>query len=142
MLASYYLDLEQSSAAQGKDIAIYTPFRYAIANYLDGNKFMKCYRDIQEKEALAQGEEKRKIGILLTAWSYSYLQVCYHQGFSGTHFIPDGSHTFKFDAALEQALLRLGTFLQLFPFFTVNGKIPFRFLILTQFGILLKSSKP
>lgn len=112
MLASYYLDLEQSSAAKGKDIAIYTPFRYAMANYLDGDKFMKCYRDMQEKEALAQGEEKRKIGILLTAWSYSYLQVCYHQGFSGTHFVPDGPHTFKFDAALEQALLRLGTFQQ------------------------------
>lgn len=112
LLASYYLELEKNSAAKGKNIAIYTPFRDAITTYLDRDRFVKIYRDIQEKEAVAQGEEKRKIGILLTAWSYSYLQVCYHQGFSGTHFVPAGPHTFKFDAALDQALLRLGTFPQ------------------------------
>lgn len=112
LLASYYLELEKNSAAKGKDIAIYTPFRHAIANYLDADNFMKFYQDLHDKEAMVMGEEKGKIAILLTAWSFSYLQVCYHQGFRGTHFVPDGPNAFKFDMKLDEALARLGTYQQ------------------------------
>ncbi|UZJ65655.1 DUF4838 domain-containing protein [Sphingobacterium sp. KU25419] len=126
LLAAYYLELESGSSHKGKDISIYTPFRVATVHYLDTRKFVELYRDIQKKYETAQGEEREKIQLMMTAWSYTYLQVCYQEGFSGTHFVPNGPHDFKFDDKLEQALARLGQYKQ-FPMLTqykeANGEL-------------------
>lgn len=104
LLASYYLGLEANSAAEVQDISIYTPFRHAIISYLDTAKFSRFYEDIQKKAGRARDVEKQKLVQLLTALSYSYLQVCYHQGISRTHLVSEGSQLFKFDTKMEKAL--------------------------------------
>lgn len=108
LLATYYLELDAASSKKGKDISIYTPLRTAVADYLDTSKFLALYHGIQEKSKTAQGEEKEKISMMMTAWSYTYLQICYEEGFSGNHFVPNGPYGFKFDMKLDKALAKLG----------------------------------
>lgn len=110
LLATYYLELESASSKEEKDIAIYTPFRTAVADYLDTSKFLALYRGIKEKYNTAQGEEKEKISMMMTAWSYTYLQVCYEEGFSGNHFVPNGAYGFSFDMKLDEALVKIGQY--------------------------------
>lgn len=77
LLASYLLDME--AAVLKKNIAtdVYGPFR--SASYFDSDKFISLYQNLLKCVPKLSGDEQFKIDKLLTALSYTQLQIAYHQ---------------------------------------------------------------
>lgn len=86
ILNQYYIYQLKSFDAKNKPYHMYGSMRDNLSTFLDPEKFSDFYESLQAIIPKLKGEEKRKIEKLLTALSYSRLQIAYtipSKGFSG-----------------------------------------------------------
>ncbi|WP_170114486.1 DUF4838 domain-containing protein [Sphingobacterium faecium] len=79
VLCSYMMDMEAIALQHNVSSDVYVSFRTAMATYFDAEKFMNFYHDLNQLKPLLSGTEKSKIDQLLTALSYTKLQIVYHR---------------------------------------------------------------
>ena len=86
ILSNYYLDQLKAFDAKNKPYNMYGSMRDNLLVYLDAEKLSNFYESLQTITPKLEGEEKSKVKKLLTALSYSRLQIAYtipNKGFSG-----------------------------------------------------------
>lgn len=80
ILTKYYLDLEKSADLNNKNIGLYVPFSSVMNSYLDVDKFLIFYKELEKVSTQVGGNEKERIDKLLAAMSFVKLQIAYHKG--------------------------------------------------------------
>lgn len=78
LLQPYYIAMENESATKNLDIPIYMSFREASGLYFHSDRFKQLYEQLVRVAPDLKGEERARVEKLVTAWSYTYLQVLYH----------------------------------------------------------------
>lgn len=106
-LSSYYMDLEYRSISANREIPIYLSFRKAADLFFDGQAFLQQYEKLYKALPELGEEERQRIDKLLVAWSYTYLQVLYHEGHSANGFLEKGTNNWIVSGSVEQPLVRL-----------------------------------
>lgn len=81
LISSYLLEMEDVALQKNTASDVYVPFRSAIATYFDAKKFEDFYSKLIKSKPQLSGQEDVKIDQLLTALSFTQLQIIYDQGF-------------------------------------------------------------
>lgn len=90
LLNNYYLSLENKINQTDKPYSLYGNFKSASKNYLATADFIFFYNSLTKIVNTATGEEKENLEKLLTALSFTRLQVAYLLGFeAGGGFVID-----------------------------------------------------
>lgn len=82
LLSSYYLKLEERQLGGNTALPVYFSFREAETLYFQYEEFIQLYGALNKALPNLWGPERQRIDKVLTAWSYTYLQVLYHRGYS------------------------------------------------------------
>ncbi len=106
-LSSYYLTLEHQGISGNKELPIYTSFRNAERLFFNSKEFLQLYETLRKALPRLDGEERNRIDKLLTAWSYTYLQVLYHGGYSVNGFLEKNTNGWKVSDNVSQPFNRL-----------------------------------
>ncbi|TDG36603.1 DUF4838 domain-containing protein [Pedobacter changchengzhani] len=110
LLTKYYSGLEQKINETGKAYALYGSFKSATRNYLSTESFITFYNALTKIVGSTSGEENEKLQKLLTALSFTRLQVAYSLGYSsGGAFVIDQDQV-KLNADIDVYLNQLRNF--------------------------------
>lgn len=82
LLHRYYMAVENESFAKNTDIPIYLSFREASRLYFKTAEFKQLYEQLMQVLPDLIGAEYERVDLLLTAWSYTYLQILYHEDYA------------------------------------------------------------
>lgn len=107
VLSSYYLGIEYRSISENRDIPIYLSFRKAAELFFDGQEFLQLYEGLRKALPELLGDEQERVDKLLVAWSYTYLQVLYHNGRSAEGFLTEGAKGWKVSNTVGELIARL-----------------------------------
>ncbi|TYP87827.1 uncharacterized protein DUF4838 [Sphingobacterium allocomposti] len=80
LLTAYLLDMEEQCHLQEVDAGIYSSFRAGMLTYFNHKKFLAFYDGLMRLLPKLEGGERKRIDRLLTALSYTRLQIAYHRG--------------------------------------------------------------
>jgi hypothetical protein len=78
ILSSFFLETERNACRENFDAGIYSSFRKASRTYFDTDRFMEFYAELSALFPKLKTEERDRVKKLLTALSYTRLQVNYH----------------------------------------------------------------
>lgn len=106
-LSSYYLTLEHRGISNNKELPIYLSFRKAEQLFFNSEEFLQLYGKLNKELSGLDGDERNRVDKLLTAWSYTYLQVLYHSGSSANGFISGTEPDWKISDRVNKLLNRL-----------------------------------
>jgi len=107
VLSSYYLTLEEQTASKNKTLPVYMSFREAEDLFFNQEQFRQLYEALDKVRPGLDREERRRIDKLLTAWSYTYLQVLYHRGYKTGGVFVDAGNDVEVSNKIYPALNRL-----------------------------------
>lgn len=107
ILTSYYLKLEDASVSRKMYPSMYFPYREAADSYFDPNDFIEFYHVLEKLLPDMHGEEEYKVEALLTALSFTYLQILYHGGRSTEGFLEQVDDTLKIQSRVNELLEQL-----------------------------------
>lgn len=77
--SDYYLGIEKDLQEHGKPYSLYGSFQEATNLYLNKQNFVRYYDALLKIESDLKGEEKDKVANLLTALSFTRLQLAYSE---------------------------------------------------------------
>lgn len=80
LISEYIIGLEQQNISSNNNINVYASFREVTASYLDQDRFLLFYEKLNQLRDKAKDQELKSIDKLLTALSYTRLQMFYHNG--------------------------------------------------------------
>ncbi|WP_026811678.1 DUF4838 domain-containing protein [Arenibacter latericius] len=77
LLAKYYLEIEDNFQSSNKAYPMYGGMRDILNTYIDSDHFIDFYNKLKESILKTQGIEKVKLKKLITALSFTRLQIAY-----------------------------------------------------------------
>lgn len=107
LLASYYLQLERKIEKENIETGIYTGFHAASELYFDCEKFLQLFTDLRKLESKTKGSERMNVGRLITAMSYTFLQIAYKHGDGAGGFLDTKGEDLVVSSYIKEALERL-----------------------------------
>lgn len=73
-LYDYYIDLE-NSVQSGKELGLYAGIRESESSFLNPEKFIRFYDEMEDFVSAARGQERKKLHELQTALSFTRLEI-------------------------------------------------------------------
>ncbi|EKF54173.1 coagulation factor 5/8 type domain-containing protein [Galbibacter marinus] len=80
LLANYYLQLEDHKMTNNRPWPLYGSFDNIVKTYLNTEQFVSFYNSLKVMVNQSSGEEYLRLDKLITALSFTRLQVAYHEG--------------------------------------------------------------
>lgn len=107
LLATYYLQMEGKVVKGNMDTGMYTGFREASQRYFDAEKFLTLFKELKKLVARTKGAERSRLDRLITAMSYTDLQISYSRGAAAGGFLHVDGEMFTISSAIKESLQRL-----------------------------------
>lgn len=107
LMESYYLDLETGMYQKNMNIDMYSSFGIAMKSYLNPEKFKRFYTDLISIQGILVDEEYKRIDKLISALSYTKLQLDYHEGNVQNGFLLNRHGVIYLSSATDSTLVRL-----------------------------------
>lgn len=109
LIYGYYMGLEEATFDSDTELPLYGSFRQTLANGFEATPFIEFYEKLLAKTASLDPDEGLRIGELITALSYTRLQLFYHAGWQTDGFVRfNNQGEVEYNQGLQQPLSYLG----------------------------------
>ena len=107
VISEYIIGIEQQNISSNNNINVYSSFRNVTTSYLDQDRFLLFYNKLNQLREKAKDQELKSIDKLLTALSYTRLQMFYHNGHLSNGFFNLVNGNLEVSNKVEPTLNRL-----------------------------------
>ncbi|AYD47198.1 DUF4838 domain-containing protein [Arachidicoccus soli] len=112
LLYQYYMGLELNFEQRKKPYNMYGGMRESLSSYLNADKFVEFYQSLKNILPKTKDTEHEKLLKLLTALSYTRLQIAYTNGIQNWGYAIDKGNTLLVKPDINQYLTTLKQFKQ------------------------------